>query len=542
MPTVANSLFDRNAAVIKEEIGNSAMEFMAQEDPIFREMILGDMDMVSPNELGRDLKFKKRFYGALTGVIRGGHVTQDASANSIGGKYAALYGEGTTALGPKMYTQTVARTFPNALHGANPRPYGLTGGLYNVETNLFLTMSMLNLDATPANIMEHVVPTFKGFAKHIARWAANSFHADPDNGYSLASLGLSTGGNAYSRDSSARTIKFFPTEEVAHRFEVGMALDIYSDTSGTRVNELSSVRILCFVAAVDYWANEVTLVTAATDVDGNAITFNTTFSVVNIGESAYVTFAEYYDTNDSEYKGLYTWRHWMKFGGSTNAQKRLLGDDAETGTADDYIDVEVHPQFKSGLFANVGSLTERTMLAHLDRAFSALGVWGYELDTLIASEGVWLNMFDSKQGFERQLRDGPGNVNDFGLQEGFTIVHNGKTVRGVTSRWLEDGLIMGTRRSGNWNLLVPPSPGEAQGQLPDPEGDLSSKIPLEFIVPFLTGSGSTRFPILTSNGELTQGTQMPGWIRMQMVPGDQIPGCVWSDVNTTRVYTNTGSV
>ena len=533
MPTVAGSLLDRNAPVMREVIGNAAFEFMAKEDPAFREMILSGMDMMSANELGRDLRFKMRFYGGLTGVIRGGHVVTDASNNNIGGNLAALFGEATTALGPKLFTQTVQRTFPNALHGANPLPYGLTGTLYAIETNLYLTLTMMSMDALPANIKDHVMPVLRGFAKHISRFAANAFHANQDDQYRIASFGPSSGGNAYSRDNAARTLTFFPVEEVAHRFEVGMGVDLFSSAT-VRVNEISDVRILLFVSAVNYWTNEVTLVSAAVTVDGDAVTHATTYSNANIGESAFVCFAEQFETGTNTFKGLYGWRDWFVNSGNLLRSQAITDADIDSASVDD------HPEFRSGRFQNVGTLTERGLLQYLATTTNALEPWDYFIDTLIAAPGIWTNMFDQMQAFERQDRtDRPGSLNSLGLKEGFAIQHEGKTYRGFTSKWLEKGVMMGIRRGGNWRVLVPPSPSEFRtNALPDPENDLDNRYPIEFVVPALTGTESLRFPILTSSGELTHGTQMPGWIRMQFAPGEQIPGVFWEGIDDNRIYSD----
>ena len=534
MPTVADSLLDRNAGVIKEIIGNSAFEFMAKEDPVFREMFLSGMDLMSANELGRDLRFKMRFYGGLTGVIRGHHVVTDAAGNTIGGSKAALFGEATTSMGPKLFTQTVARTFPNALHGANPQPYGLTGTLHAIETNLYITLTMLTMEALPANIKEHVMPVFRGFAKHIARFAANAFHADQTNQYRLASVGPTAGTNAWVRNNGNRTITFFPVEEVAHRFEVGMPVDIFSDPT-TRINEVSSVRILLFVGAVNYWTNEVTLQAAATDVSGNAVTHATIFSDGNMGDAAFVTFAEQFDLAASpDHQGLYNWRDWFKSSGN------LLGASAITDNAIDSIDVDEHPEFRSGDFPNVGTLTERGLLQYLSTVNNALDVWDYYIDTLVAAPGIWTNIFDQMQAFESIDRTGrPGSMTALGLKEGFVITHEGRTFRGFTSKWLEKGTMIGIRRGGNWRILVPPSPSALPtNAMPDPNNDLDSRFPVEFVVPALTGTPSIKFPILTASGELTHGTQMPGWIRMQFAPGDQIPGVVWTGIDDNRIYSS----
>lgn len=535
MATVANSLVDRNADVIREIIGNSAFEFMAKEDPAFREMMLSGMEMMSANELGRDLRFKMRFYGGLTGVIRGGHVVTDALNQTIGGDRAALFGEATTSQGPKMFTQAVARTFPNALHGANPQPYGLTGTLHAIETNLYLTLTMLTMDALPSNIKEHVMPVFRGFAKHIARYAANAFHADQSNQYRIASLGPRTGTNAYSFVDANETVTFFPVEEVTHRFEVGMGVDVFS-SSTVRVNEKSNIRILCWIGAVNYWTNEVTLQfdQSLKAADGSTVYDFSTDITDNLGDDSFVTFAEQFENSTNTFKGLYAWRDWFVNSGN------LLRSSAITDATIDSIDVDEHPEFRSGFFPNVGTLTERGLLQYLSTTNSALDVWDYFIDTLIAAPGVWTNVFDQFQAAERIDRtDRPGSMTSLGLKDGFVITHEGRTFRGFTSKWLEKGVMMGMRRAGNWRVLVPPTPSQFRtNATADPNNDLDNKFPVEFVVPALTQSDSIMFPILTSSGELTHGTQVPGWIRMQFGPGEQIPGVIWEDIDDNRIFSS----
>lgn len=530
---IANTLFKANSNVIQEKIGTSTREFMSPTDPIFREMILSPAKVEGGQEIGRDLLIKQRFYGSLAGVIEGGNMRD----------YFTLVGDTTDSavdnFAKRFMVNTPSQAWPSPFGGANPKGFGFTCTLYSVLTNLALSLSMLRLEATEANIKQHVVPLLKGWARNMALWAANQFYGDPANGYRLGTLDA-----AAKLNNTNRTITFSPTEKTTARFAVGQSIDVF--TSTTRENEASGSRIRGFVGMVDDWENTVVLVFDSKREDGTAVTLSSkaddsTVDATGTGwadsintTGSYVTYA---NTYKSGFKGLYSWRHWIKWAKTTaQADTTILGDDAITTTSDDYIDVRKHNEFKSGHFGSVGPLTERSFLAYISRIHTAFNRHGYRVDDFIGSEGLWLNVFESRIAKEEVERgDTPGSIRNIGLEDGFGINHEGKKYRGFTSRFLEDGLILGLRTKGNWRMITPAMPkGVNRASLPEQE----SKIPHVFVAKAL-GWSSDVIPYLDPTSNMpTEFTFMPGYINMQMTPTEQIPGVLFEGVDTTRVYAN----
>lgn len=527
-PTVSNSFVDRNAQVIQEIIGKSAMEIMAKTSPVFRDLIEPSISVSGGDRIGRDLRFNKRYYGSLAGVIRGGNTSA----------YFGLYGDATEALGNKMYRQKTTQAWPDPREGPNSKPFGVSGRLHSIETNLPLTLGQAQLDATPANIKEHLLPTFKGFARNVAMWFANSFYADRENQFRLGTLGASTGTGAYAIDTSAKTIVFYPPDKNSYKYWQGQRVDIYKSTS-TLVNKSDSTssRARLYVSAVDDWNNKVTLVALETAEDDTAATFATWATTVNIGESAYVVYASTYDSTLG-WRGLYGWRHFLKPGTGTNATNRILGSDAITDDAIDYIDVTQHPEFKSGLYSSIGSLNRNKLLAILDNVHNAFDRYGYSADALIAARGIWLNVFDQMLGSERinATMGGSqvGSLNSLGLAEGFSITHDGRTYKGYTDKLLERGTLVGLKLQNNWALLTPPDPQGVTRSAPGGMSDVG-KIPLLFVMPWLTGTNSVRFPVLNSANMPTEMTMIPGYLRAQLFPENQIPGFYLTGITDTLI-------
>jgi hypothetical protein len=147
---------------------------------------------------------------------------------------------------------------------------------------------------------------------------------------------------------------------------------------------------------------------------------------------------------------------------------------------------------------------------------------------------VWLSYEAQKIGQYTLERQGKlSNVNNEGSDQGFKFTFEGRTYNGYTSTYIEDGVVYGIKKGGsNWKRYVPPDPKGVQKF-----SEADSFIPFNFVVPALTGMATTKFPIL-SGGLMTEAMQMPGMMRMQLVP-DQAAGLKLSGVTTDRVWSAT---
>lgn len=538
MPTVADSLVDRSANTLQELIGRSAREFASETDPIFRKLILGSAKVDGGADIGRDMRLKKRFYGSMTGVIEGGHLSN----------HADLYGDATQAFGSKMYRQLLAQTYPNPLNGVHARGYGFTSILYSLRMSFALTLQQMQLDALPANIREHVAPTFRGFARNIANRMATSWYADSSRQYRLSDLGPSTGDGAYDIDLTNFKVTFYPPDLTASKFATGQAVDLWSDET-TRANQGDAAesgtfyRVRGFVESSDPWTNKVVLIFDPTEKTENGGTATFATWTATLGEDAFVTHAYTYN---SGFKDFYNWRDFLKAGnpGGAQADNYILGSNAITDTADDYIDTSVHTEFRSGKYTGIGALTRNKFLGILSNVFGALEKWGYDIDTIIAGKGILLNMFEQQLGKEVFNYSGGGSyvgaVSPMGLKDtgdgGFTITHEGKTLSIYESRFQTAGTLCGIKRAGNISIVAPPNSGMIGAGAPGGVGSSVEKIPIVFPMNALTGGSAPNFPILNGDGEITEGTQFPCFTRCQIQPDTQIPGFWMEDINYTQQF------
>lgn len=535
MPTVANTLFDRGAIGIREEIGSSSLEILRSLDPTFATMFLPNMQ-TNPSgfELGRDLRFKKRFYGSMAGVIRGGNQTA----------YSGQFGNVTNSFAGRLQTNNRFSYAPRAQDGAMPIEYGITGRLYDWHTNLLMPLALMQMEALPANITDRVAPILRGFAKQMSLYAATSFFANPSQQFRLCTLPAQAG---ITIDAPNRTVTFVTTERTIHKMNVGQPIDVWNAAGSARLNQADgnneygseAKRVVGFVLSIDPFTNTVILGFDSAAADTSAATFGTWCTAQNLA-SGFVTYSNTYNGLNPNgaslaagFDGMYSWRDFAKWGNASasNADKRILGSRAVTDGAEDFIDVSQRPEFRSFRASNVGALTETRLMRDLNTVHRALDTLGYHLDTLLAAEGVWLGVFDQRQNLERITYGRAGQVsslNSLGLAQGFSITYDGRTYEGYTSRFLEAQTLVGFRRMGNWAIVTPPqTPMTTRGGIPE----VPDQIPLDFYMPALTGTPSIRFPVLGDDGRIADACQIPAKATMQFFPVRQFNMAVWEGVN-----------
>jgi hypothetical protein len=293
-----------------------------------------------------------------------------------------------------------------------------------------------------------------------------------------------------------------------------MRIDIYN--GNTRLNQDGTGnRFNAIVNRVD----EVSGTVQFTVLGTTAVTFTTSTFVVY--------FANGKVSGASGGYGIAGINSWLKNSGN------LLGNDADSANA---IDVAKHPEFKSYFKTSVGTLTEHKLRQYLRGFHRAKEKYGQSIDTLIASDGVWLNYESQKIGqYMLDRTNRLSSLTNEGSQEGFKFSFDGRTYTGYTSNYIEDGTVYGIKKGGaNWKKYVPPSPKGTQKF-----DKAEAFIPFEFVGPAL-GYSSIKVPITkvntgSGNSLLTEGAQMPGMLRMQLVP-DQAAGIKLTGVTTDRQY------
>jgi len=537
------SLFDKQSSRIQEILNKNIEVFLPALDPAWRDTFVTNQGVGPASMIGRDLKILKIYMGSMAGVLD----MADNRDNFV------LYGDKTVSdIGAKLQQQTNTNTWPDATDGVMARPFRLGVGMKAMVSNLYMSLGEMTAEATPAFIGEVIGPKLEGHARLIAHTLCNYWYLAENNAYQVGSITFTTGTAFYSTDflssatptftaagtsgtvSAITAIKFFANEKNIDRYALGMRVDVF-DASSTQIRKNDSqstaaaqgptTRISAWVAAVDEVTNYVT------------IAFGSGISLT-AGTTNYVYFANARTLNNGSATtgtgyGFAGINSWLRSGasGASDGSQYLLGNDRDTGNQ---IDVNVHPEFRSYMKSSVGTLTEHKMRQYLRGFHRAKEKYGQYIDTLIASDGVWLNYESQKIGqYMLDRTNRLSSLQNEGSQEGFKFSFDGRTYTGYTSNYIEDGTVYGIRKGGtNWKKYVPPSPKGTQKF-----DKAESFIPFEFVGPSL-GYADVKVPIQRVSGNstlVTEGMQMPGMLRMQLVP-DQPAGMKLTNVTTDRQY------
>lgn len=502
-----NSLFNAQSLRIQEILNKNIEVFLPALDPAWRDSTVSSQGVGQANLIGRDMKILKIYMGSMAGVLE----MADSRSNFV------LYGDNTvTNVADKLQTQSLNQTWPDATEGAMAQPYRLGIGMKAMVSNLLVTLGEMQAEATPAFIGEILAPKLEGHARLIAHTLCNYWYISENNSYQLgkpASSASATWDAAAAAGQGTSTYTITPADQNTDRFAVGMRVDLYT-SGGTRINETNSARNNAFVTRVDDVRNQVVI----TVIGKNT---SSTGSNQALGTTDYVTYA-----NGKGY-GIAGINSWLKATGN------LLGTDYDSANA---IDVDKHPEFKSFFKGSVGTLTEHKLRQYLRGFHRAKEKFGQYIDCLIASDGVWLNYESQKIGQYNLDRTGKlSSLTNEGSQEGFKFTFDGRTYTGYTSNYIEAGTVYGLRKGGsNWKKYVPPSPKGTQKF-----DKAEAFIPFEFVAPAL-GYSTIKVPITkvgtgSGNSLLTEGAQMPGMLRMQLVP-DQPAGMKLTGVSYDKVY------
>lgn len=507
MAATTGSLFDLHRDRIEEIINKNIDTMMPALDPIWRDTIVTNQGVGKASELGRDMKIIKLFRsGVLTGVLDSAYPKDDF----------VLYGDQTNPLTSIMYQQKVDKTWPDPFDNVKSKLFRMAVPMRAMLSNLQMSLGELQAEATPAFIGDVVAPYLKGFAQNLAHTLCLYWYVSQNDNYKIGTISEKSAVSG--TGDGPFTLSFKPTEQTCDRFYRGQRIDIYTADGATRRNEATGVRKSVYVSQIDELNNLVTLVSPdwnfAGVIDTDAVLFpNSKKANPGAGNPAFT--------------GIAGVNSWMKFSG------KLLGNEADGG---DFIDVDEHPEFKSFLKSNVGVLTEHKLRQYLRRFHAAKGKYGQTIDALIASDGVWLAYEAQKIGQYQLDRTGRlSSLTSEGSQEGFSFTFEGKTYKGHTSTYIENGTVYGIKKGGsNWKRYVPPDPkGVTRFQQAD------SFIPFSFVMPALTGGSSPKWPVTFSSGNntamITEAVQMPGMLRMQLVP-DQPTGMKLTGVSEDRVY------
>jgi hypothetical protein len=528
----SGTLFAEHSERIEEVINKNVDVILPTLDPAWRDTFVTSQNVGPADAIGRDMVIIKVFQGSFTGVLE-----QAAPRDDF-----VLFGDDVSDWGAKMYGQTLTQTFPDPRSGPNAAPYRLAVPMRAMVSNIMFTLGELQAEATAAFIGEVISPKLEGFARNISHTLCNYWYVNGNSNYVLANLSnASTGWTG----TGPWTMTFEPDNQACDRFWVGQRVDIIDEGTDDRMNDTAApnaqttaTRVQLLVAAVDELTNTVTLITDVDPTTGGGV-WNNAGDYDAPVNGDHVTYGNsLFDaaTAVGTATGISGIRQWLVNSGNLNAPDDIAAD---------AVDVDVHPEHKSAAFdmAN-GVMTEHKLRQRLRRFHAAKTRYGQYIDCLIASDGVWLAYEATKIG--RELLDRTGRLSSLKTEGsdndanygGFSFTFDGRTYMGYTSCYIENNTMYGIRKGGgNWKRYVPPDP---RGVTTFDRAD--AFVPFRFVAGAITGTGSNRLPLYDSNNTgnismVTEGSQMPGMLRMQLVP-DQPAGIVFSNVGEDRVYSS----
>jgi len=543
MASPSGSILNTRAPAITEVLNKSVEDLTPALDPIFTGMIASSQGVQSSDQMGRDYLVIKTFRSGLSGVIDGGGPQQDF----------ALYGDpSNVALGAKVFTQGLSKTFPSPLEGPNQSTYRMAFGMRSMLGNLMFTLGEMQLEATPAYIDDHLMPKLQGFAMNMSQMLCNYFYLSQNDYYALTSLVTSGWAVSAGADGGNRvlTVDTSYSNYAIHRFFVGQRVQIYDTTGATlRTNGNTGDSVLV-VVRVDELSGKVAFRSISNQALDTAVGGGSAYSAV-LANGDKIVFAKTKGSSTTPYAaspyftGIAGMNSWLKFGdasGETDADANCLLGAERPGTNYGYsgnINVNVHPEFRSLAYSNSGQpLTEHTLRKVLRAFHAAKTKYGYSVDTMIASEGVWLAYEGQK--IQKELLDRTGRLSTIKHEgsdnkdqnAGMAFVFDGRTIDCVTSGFVESGTVYGIKRKNNWYRYSPPDPKGSRSVDKAP-----AYAPFKFIGPMLTGTGSHLIPmsiVSGSNTLVTEGTQMPCWLRTQVAP-KQVCGIKITSVGEDRI-------
>jgi len=526
MPAPTGSLFDTEALAFEEIINKDVDVILPMLDEAFRGSIVSSADVFPTQQLGREWKAIRIIRGTYTGVIDAGVARADFS----------LYGEQNTGWGQRMMMQTIQQKFPDPLEGPKARTVRLAIPLQSQHTNLALSWQEMQAEANPGYVGQVIAPIMEGFARNMAHQLVNFWYISQSDSYRLGTMKAGTVFVENNTPSSGlHRISFETTELTPNRFWRGQRVDIHRNYSGSdncRLNDDITgsadngasqnvdTRLNVLVEYVDELTNTVALITDEDPFvtwDGFAELVGTTSTAAGSQPSAgdFVTFANQ-RTGSGSFTGYAGINSWLK-GGTGGDDNFLLGADRDST---DFVSVVENPEFKSLIGSINGPLTEPLLISILRRFHSAKDRYGMDVDTLIGSDGVWLEYFRQLiPQFRRDRTGRPASLTSEGLREGFEIVCDGRAYRGMVSTYVEDGTVYGIKKGGgNWERIVPPFPDRAATF-----DRAESFIPFRFALPTLLNNGQTRALIFDApsgggSTRVTEFVQMPGLIHLQYAP------------------------
>ena len=522
MASPVGSFLNIQGPRILEVINKQLTIFAPTFDKVWEDVISSSIGVGRADEMGRDFKILKTFMGSLAGVIEPAGPRADFP----------IYGDNSNqSLGSKVMLQGLTQTFPSPLGGANAVPYRLGIPMRALITNLLVTLGELSAEANPNIIGTVLAPKFVGFARNLALTMCNYWYVSQNNYYRLTYLagGSGTGWDKTVDTNTTLMVDTKYSDYAVMRFQVGQRVSFY-DSTGATIRSTATGQTVFVCVRSDGLTGKVWFKAE----DGNAVS-GASFADNDICVMAGSKGSSTTPFSSSPYfTGIAGVNSWLKFG-SGGSDNYLLGAERDSSNE---IDVTVHPEFKSFL-KNMGGdpLTEHELRKILARWHTAKMPYGQYIDTIVMSEGVKMAYLGQKINREYLDRTNKRpSLSNEGDADDMTFMIDGRKYTFYTSPYVDGGTVYGSRRGGgNWKRYTPP---DVRGTTRMSEA--KADIPFRFVAGAISGTNTNQLPVYDLQGNrvaVTEGSQMPGWLRMQLVP-EQAAGLKLTNVGEDRVYSD----
>jgi hypothetical protein len=498
--------FDESAETrISEAIGLAMMAI----SPFWRETVLNQQGVES---LTSGVASKNWYINRLYRLGQAGAVEMDPNDTF-------LFGESNTEFGAfgrrsKFNPITIdPRVVPKSRHVL------MTVPMRSQRAMLVKTVGEAIYGTNPAMQGDIEAGLMMDFGHTIARKQCGYWYTSQNDSYQLCTVSSGAWVNRTSDVVGDETFQFQTSNEAIERFNENQMIEFrYAtdpDGSGSlEAGDLINDSHVGYVIAVDPSSNTVEV--QFINVTGTVAPGSTYV----IPDGARVIPWRSGDHSGNTITGIAGINSYLRSDGD------LLGDDAVGTSGEGKITGEDHPQFRSIEQAINGSLTLevlRRWTALAQRQSSRLNMAG--IDTMFTTEGVLRNAVNEMQAYELNTNTGPvgGSIVADG-NTGYTFNYNGKTFRIIADPWCDAGTLYGTQLGGNnWKRAVPE---DLTGFASAPS--IPTQIPFRFIANWY-GFQNNQFPIYhvdtsgsTGYNQLTEGVQLPGVVRYQVVPDNPV--------------------
>lgn len=503
------SIIQSLTPVTQETLTPQVDENILKISRFFRRIFRDSSGVFRDKYMGEGWKVRKTFQTGTAGAFEYQPMSQAAylTAQDTGNPNFQVYGT------------TAQRTFPGADVSGAPAYFNWLLTLNSGLGNMHMPLELLRHAELNAALIDQFANIIKATARTVAYGIVNPFFAESVNAAAgnahalngvlgkFACTATINGTNLVLASKGVSVAQTLGAGGSIRRITDGMRVELWENATSTSAWTLLNTAGPLFVTHTDTLANTFKLV----NVSDSAVTFTASRTYYILPYKAYGTTTSF-TTATWPYLPMSLERLLISTG-------YLYGSDA-AGTG--AINVDNAPWFKSYVQSVGSALDENTLRRYVARMAHARDNT-MQIDTLLASEGVWSGYADNIDGiytFDRNgqnlnIKGGMSNGSDDGTFMYFEAF--GQRWRCMWDPWPAAGTLYGLKTDDrNFKMMVPP-------RLPRAGSNTQFDSGVEFVWPAVSGTSSIFGPTYNTAGALTDMVQAPFYYPFEFVP-DVIPG------------------